>query len=147
MTDQAVDVKRDPMQEFKDKVAERLRDQIGDLIPDEALAKMVEDAMQKAFFEGRVTKKWDGYRHSETSEPPWFVSEVKGLVDARVKEAVINEMNKRAEDLDKIIEERLEAGMSQMVLKTIDDVFRNAFQQVGFNLQQDINNAMQNIGN
>jgi hypothetical protein len=86
-----VTVSNDPMKEFRERVAAKLREDIGAMLPDEALAAMVQQAVRDQFFKPRTIK--DGHFH-ERIEPSWFVAEVtksaepviKAIIEAYVKE-------------------------------------------------------------
>jgi hypothetical protein len=66
-----------PQQTFENNVKERLRKDIGELIPDDVLSALVKTAIQETFF----TKKKDGYKTEES----WFETEVKNLLRPKLE--------------------------------------------------------------
>lgn len=62
------------MEDFRKRVLEKLKSDIGALFPDEALVKLVEEAVKKQFFEERKT--FDEYGRLKTCKQSWFVEEV-----------------------------------------------------------------------
>ena len=64
---------KDPMQEFQDKLKAKVREEIADLLPDEAVQRLVESAVRDTFFKPREVKV--GYSGTEL-HPSWFVEEV-----------------------------------------------------------------------
>lgn len=61
-------------------VAERLKlSPIGDLVTEDDLREIVKDAIQKTFFEERITRTNDGWRNNDVRKPPLIV-EVMGEV-------------------------------------------------------------------
>lgn len=63
----------DPLADFKARVADKLAKDIGEMLPDDALATMVQQAVEKTFFEPRRVHERYG---ADTFEPGWFVAEV-----------------------------------------------------------------------
>jgi hypothetical protein len=76
-----------PMQTFEEKVKAKLKDTIADMLPDEALAALVQRAVDERFFKPR--KEQVGYNTVE--KPSWFAEavaqEAKPLIDAYIKRA------------------------------------------------------------
>ena len=66
---------------FQDKLCERLRADIGDLLPDEVLRKLVEESIQKIFF----TKQQGRYGQLENS---WFEKEVESLMQPLLRSKI-----------------------------------------------------------
>ncbi len=50
MPDQALATKTDPLSEFQKRISEKLRDDIGNMMPDEVLKEMVNRALEEQFF-------------------------------------------------------------------------------------------------
>lgn len=76
----------DPMTAFREKVLEKLRADIGAMMPDEALAGMVKEAVEGEFFKRR--KSTDGYGRVVEDKPSWFVEEVAKLGQPIIKDHV-----------------------------------------------------------
>lgn len=70
-------------EDFQGLMVERLRADVGKLIPDEKLAELVEQVIQKMFFTRKETTSEYGSRISE--EPSWFEVEVEKLLQERAR--------------------------------------------------------------
>lgn len=77
----------DALQNFQDKIAEKLRNDIGALLPDDALSKLIERAVEENFFKERLVKTGD-YHGTTKKEPSWFVQAVREMTEAMVREHV-----------------------------------------------------------
>ena len=81
MTDVAIS--SDPMREFRERVAEKLRADIGAMLPDDALIAMVQQAVENEFFKERTVN--DGQYHTKVI-PSWFVTEVTKAAEPILRE-------------------------------------------------------------
>ena len=94
----------DPMQAFQERVKEKLRDDIAGMLPDEALAQLVQRAVDEEFFKKRTVKVGGAYSSATEERPSWFVQEVtkvaKPLLEAMVRDYVAEhtEVIKKAVD-------------------------------------------------
>jgi len=82
MTDNALT----PQQSFEENIKDRLRADIGGLLPDAALSEMVSKAVQTIFF-NRTEKKEGSWGHT-TVIPSWFEQEVAKLLNQRIKDDI-----------------------------------------------------------
>ena len=108
---------------FQDKVYERIRDSIGDLMSDEDLKRLVEASMQKAFFEDREVPS-RGYGYPAERKPSWLVEKVAELLKDRVEAAVKEWVAANPEAFEKAIEEAIAKGMFGLVLSYFEDKVR-----------------------
>lgn len=76
----------DPMEEFRQRVLEKLRADIGAMLPDEALTGLVQQAVKEQFFAER--KLTDSYGRVTDSKPSWFVEEVAKLGEPIIREHI-----------------------------------------------------------
>ena len=68
-------------QAFQEHIKGRLREDVGKLMPDDMLAKLIEQAIKEMFFTRRVDRS--SYRDRDL--PSWFEDEVAKLLAAGVK--------------------------------------------------------------
>lgn len=133
-----------PQQTFQSKIEERIRTDIGELIPDEALAEIVERAMQKAFFEGRpIVDHWGS--KTGRSDHPWFVQCVKDVLDKRVESAVSNWIASNDAQVTSMISEQLDAGISNCLVRAFSRIFAEDMRTFENNLEQRIRSAKGSI--
>lgn len=75
---------KNPMDEFRERVTEKLKHDIGEMLPDEVLQQLAQRAVDEQFFKERevVTGGWD----SETGKrPSWFVEEVAKIAEPIIR--------------------------------------------------------------
>ena len=101
---------------FQDRMFERIRDQMGDLMTNEDLKKIVEAAMEKAFFEERV----DRSNYNTITHPPLFVVMLQKLLHDQMKEALQQWLTDHPEEVSKAINETLSKGITKIMQDHID---------------------------
>jgi hypothetical protein len=75
------------MSAFRERVLEKLRADLGSLMPEEALAGLVQQAVQDQFFKERRIPQ--GNYSADRVEPSWFVAEVAKLTTPMIREQVL----------------------------------------------------------
>jgi uncharacterized hydantoinase/oxoprolinase family protein len=107
---------------FKEKLMERIRDSIGDLISDDDLKNILEAGVDSALFERREIK--DDYGRIKTI--PSLVDEavsthIKERLDARVKEWLLE----NPEKLEQAVNEAVTDGLGKILVQSVSNMFRN----------------------
>jgi hypothetical protein len=125
-----VAVKTDPMTAFQEQLRERVRNDIRDLLPEDAVAGLVKQAVDAEFFKARRIDEGYG-RWSE--KPSWFVEEVvkaaKPIIEAAVQKTVAD----NPAVVEKAIKEYLDENrLTVAVASRLDAVLSSAI----YNLQQ-----------
>ena len=108
---------------FQEKMYERIRDSIGDLLTEEELKKIVETAMDKAFFE--KVRHHDGYRTSETD--PILVVQMRSLMAAKVEAQCKIWLDNNKDIVEKAIKEQLDKGFLELVKGALEGMMSGAF--------------------
>lgn len=121
---------------FQEKMNDRIRDSIGDLLSDEDLQKLVERGMEEVFFRGRIVM--DNYRQIEK---PCLIhamvqEHIKPIVEAEVK-VFIDENRELVAD---VVKQTLEVGAGSMLLKAMDKMFNNSLANYQGMLINDLRN-------
>ena len=104
---------RNPLGDFGTKLEARIREDIKELLPEDALQRLIEKAVNDSFFKPRVLPRFSGgrYRTETYDAPSWFVTAVteasEGILKRMVKEFV--------DDQEEVIE--------QVVTATLQDHF------------------------
>lgn len=101
-------------QAFQERMFNRIREQMGDLMTDDELKALLDSAMQKAFFEERVLR--DSYGNVRESKPPYFVELVQKELQNKVQVAAQEWMANNPETVEKLIQETIAKGMANLVL-------------------------------
>lgn len=84
-------VSKDPAQAFQDRILEKLRSDIGELMPPEVLRELFKRATEEAFFKPRtiMEPRTETWRDPQTKTvPPWFVEEALKMGEPLVKQAI-----------------------------------------------------------
>lgn len=94
----AVVENKNPMEEFKDKISSKIREDIAGLIPEDVIKQLIERAVEEQFFKPRIEN--DPYNHYNKKEKPsWFVE----LVVKHSEEYIKEEIKRYAEENKEVI--------------------------------------------
>ncbi len=104
-----------PSKTFEQRMFEKIRDHMGDLMTDEDLRKLVGSAMQRAFFEPRINTDYSGYGQPEKL-PPLFIDMVQKNMQNAVSDAVSRWIDEHPEQVTKALTETIEAGIFGMMV-------------------------------
>lgn len=121
-----------PQQAFEDLIKDRIRDDIGKLMPDEALQKIIEKAIEGAFFTQRITK--EGSWH-ERVEPSWVEKHIRSLLEAQVRAHVDKWFQDNRERMSEIIETGIKETMPGMLVKLLEGFWDAKLYSFQANLQ------------
>lgn len=114
---------------FQQRMFEKIRDQMGDLLTDDELKKLLANAVEKAFFEPT--------RGSYNSvEPPMFVKLIQKAMENRVHSAVTEWMNENPEQMEKAIQDVLKNGMFSAVMTVFEQRMSHPIHMLAENLRQ-----------
>jgi hypothetical protein len=119
-------------QSFQERMFAKIRDQMGDLMTDDDLKKLVDVAMKKAFFEDRRTG--EGY-HS-TVKPPLFVELIEKQLREEVSRVVAQWVAEHPEDVTKAIDAALAKGIFGLVVQHFESKTSMPLYQLAENLKQ-----------
>ena len=124
---------------FEEKMKERIKDSIGDLISDEELKKLLDAAMYDVFFKPSKIK----INSYDYKDGPSFLQEiVKELMEEKVRDEIKNYINDHKDDVNKIISDVVQEGVGMSFVKSLQNIFRNDLYQ----LQGNIQNTLMNKG-
>lgn len=127
-----------PTQNFQEKVAEKVKDAIGDLITAEDLVPLIEESVKKILTEERTVQKAQGYGY-ETVEP-LLEQLIKPHLDKQLRELADDYFTAHPEELSKAIKEVLGDG----ILKAMQRVIENRMQQPIYELTNKIEEVFRN---
>lgn len=122
------------IQSFQEQIAERIRASIGELMPAEVLAEMVNRAMEDAFFKPRYAKEGYGYNEKLVEKPPFLADLIKEVMQKQVADELQKWMSENSEQIQQTIKEFVEKGAGEIVLSAITDKFAPALQMMRMNL-------------
>ena len=110
---------------FEQRMKERIRDSIGDLISDEDLTKMVDRSLEEVFFKPRPNPKYASYYNAgePATIPPLLYELVKEVMEANVQAAVREWIGSNQEAVNAIIQKVVQEGSGTAILKALDNMF------------------------
>ena len=106
--------------DFQTRMFERIREQMGDLLSEEDLRKLVEKAVEKAFFEERIERQTYG---RDIVHPPAFVEMVKVEAKPMVQAAVDKWMRDNADEMGERIDQIIRDGIAGVIADHINIAF------------------------
>lgn len=112
-------------QPLHEKVYERIRDSIGDLMTDEDLKILVDEAAKKAFFE-----PIPGSRTYDSPTQPFLVQQIERLLQERVRDAVNEWFTNNPDIITGLIDEAISKGFVKVVALHIDNKMSNAMSEL-----------------
>ena len=122
---------------FQDKLKKRIQEQIGELMSDEDLKRLVDAAMHDAFFKPKVRN--NGYHTTE--EPAVLESILRDLLRSQVQTLVKEYLKENAEVVEKIVKQTLEVDFATIVAAGFNQLFQNDLYQ----LQTNISNRLSQL--
>jgi hypothetical protein len=115
---------------FNEKVFERIRESIGDLMSDDDLKLLVNAAMQKAFFTDQYEPaRYHGGSTTRTG-PPLIVQEIKKLLEEQVKKSVDVWLVEHSDECKRLIDDAIAGGVFKMVMTHIENKFHGPMQNL-----------------
>ena len=103
-------------QTFEQKMFAKIRDQIGDLMSEDDLKKIVDQAMKKAFFEERRTSI--GYR--DEIKPALFVEMMEKEFKSQVNSSINAWIKDNQETMEKLVYQIVNDGIFKAVLNALE---------------------------
>lgn len=116
-----------PQKSFQERIKDRIKDDIGKLMTDEELAAIVNRSVEDIFFGNRKVKiTGSGYRSGEYQDAPPFIHELlHKLMVKELTEQVDKWLKEHKEGVLETINDVIERGMANAVIKTFEDKFSN----------------------
>lgn len=127
---------------FEDRMKQRIKESIGDMITDEELSKIVQKGIHVAFFESKILT--DSYGREIKPDDPLIVDIVKSCVSQKVNIAVKEWFAENPEKVTLIVDKVIRDGIFKIIIQEIESNFRNAFNSFGQEIQNNITNMISN---
>lgn len=95
---------KNPMEEFQDRVKDKLKADIGSMLPDEVLSQLTQRAVDEQFFKERevVTGGWNSRTEKR---PSWFVEEVAKIAEPIIRQHIEHFIETHKQDIEAAIEQ------------------------------------------
>jgi hypothetical protein len=111
-----------PEQSFQEKVKARIRESIGDLMPDEMLQQLVSRAVEDAFFKRIETSNYYG---RQEHRDPWLTLFVREQLEKQVQSAVEAWMGANADKITTLIQQTLDGGILTCIARAVSRQFES----------------------
>jgi hypothetical protein len=127
-------------QSFEERVYEKIRTDIGSLMTDDELKKLVEKSIDRMFFTEREIpgSRWD----NATKKPPLIFEAVQAAVGAKINELVRQYVLDHADLYAKAIEEALGKGFFNIARSYFEASVNSAMQPSLWNIQESLKTAL-----
>jgi hypothetical protein len=130
-------VKTNPMEEFQNKLKEKVRSDIASLLPEEAITELVKKAIEEEFFKRQSINEGSGSWPKWVEKPSLFVQEVIKASEPIMKE----EIRKAVEQQRPLLEEGIKQYLAENNLTIIiATAIAQAMQTNTYQVVQDIMN-------
>ena len=116
---------------FEDRLRDRLRANIGDVMSDEDLAGLVERGLDDLLFKERLRKeRRGGYNPETTYDPPLLQELLMAELRPLLKQAVADWLAEHQDEVMAAFDQTMEQGLGQAMLTAFAQLFDNALQPV-----------------
>lgn len=119
---------------FNERMKDRIKDSIGELMTDKELSEIVHRAMEEIFFKPMVIK--DGYHSKEA--PPFIHQLLKELLTDEVRVAVSEYIGENKEVVLTNIQQVISLGMGKALMDAVSFSFQNDLIVLENNIRQNI---------
>lgn len=137
-----------PMQNFENKIKDKLTKDIGDLIPDEALRALIEKATEECFFKDQRIVVGSGFNATTTLKDSVFKEIVKELLAERMDFLVREWIESNKDEMTRQLKDYIEASTEEAMMHCIRTMFFGGFEamksDILFKVTDQVN---QNINN
>lgn len=124
---------------FEEKMKDRIKESIGDLIGDEDLKKLLDAAMYDVFFKPSKVKisSW------ESKDGPSFLQEiVKELMEEKVRDEVRAYINSHEDVVNKIVSDIVTEGVGLAMMRAMSSIFQSQM----YTFEANVRNQLANKG-
>lgn len=123
---------------FQERMFERVRELLSELLTEEEAKALVERAIQESLFK-HETVRVGGFSGYDKVQPSRFEELVKEAVEPVIREAVTTWLAEHSEEVKVSIQEVTERGIAGTVVKLFREEMRQPMYEMGGKLQQVIN--------
>jgi hypothetical protein len=108
---------------FQERMMDRIKASIGELITDDELRKMVQEGVHKAFFDKRETQSSWGHVEFINS---WLEEELRKLLNESVRQMVQDEVNLHTKEVLGMVQKIVQEGAGKAIVAALSDRFTGA---------------------
>lgn len=122
---------------FEERIYAKIRADIGSLMTDEDLKKLVDTTMQRVFFTKRERARHGGWGE-QYFDPPLIEEMVKELLEPTLQKAMVEWLEAHQADTLKICREALAGGFTQAVARALDFRMGQVFANLSVSLAEQL---------
>jgi len=104
---------------FQEKISDKIKESIGDLITDEDLKPLVEKSIEKLLTETRKIKRTGGYSSYEDA-PPLLIEIIEPLIKSQIQTQVTKYVIDHPDIFDNIFNDIIKTGFIKVMINHID---------------------------
>ena len=130
-----------PQQTFEEKIKDRIRADIGDLIPDEMLREMVKRSLEDFFFKDTEHQKTYG---GIEKRPGWFHNFLKGRLERRLDKMIYRHIVNNGQQMIALIEADFIKEAPRIIMAAFVKNLMEAPVSYGMNALMDFENRIRN---
>jgi hypothetical protein len=142
MTDTALT----PQQTFEENIKNRLRKDIGDLVPPEVLSALIEKAMKEMFFTREKKPEHSGYNAKMIELPSWFDKEIKSLIEPLIKSHLENWLESNRSDIEAVLLGEITKNGPKLLAGLFVSIISGKASEAGYSMVNDLTNRMRERG-
>ncbi len=137
-----------PMETFMERVKAKLRDDIGSLLPDEAVSEMVQRAVDEEFFKPRLVPKpgRSTYSNDTIEKPSQFQEMVLEAVTPIIQKRVLKIVKDHDEEINEQIQKTINDGITKLFLKSFDEIVKNALGSFTWKISSAVESTLRSNG-
>ena len=123
-------------QTFEEKLMERMRDSIGELMTDQDLRQIVDRGIDQVFFKERKTHTGHGYSQRTEVHPPLITEFLTKAISDQIEQQVAKWAAENSELIEQKVVELIEQGAGDMLLATINRHFSDSLLIFGNSIKE-----------
>lgn len=129
-------------QQFQEKMKERMRAAMGELMPDDVLAEIVAKGINEAFFT-KVPEVRNTYGSIyQPEKPSWCVDFIQKECERQTAKEVQRWIKENESKVAEILEQCLKNGLASAVVHALDTMLKDAMYNLRSNIQQSLGRAI-----
>lgn len=126
---------------FEQKMSDRIKDGIGDLITDEELKKILDRSMEEIFFTLRPNPRKTYSNNEPEKLQPFLYDLIKELMLPQLNILLKEYLAANQEEVMKALKEVVTAGAGQAMINALNSQFQTQFHMFQSNIQNQINRS------
>lgn len=97
-----------PFEEFKENLSNKIKNDIGSMLPEAVVTNLIEKAVHESFFKERQVNVGSSWSSRYETRPSWFVEEVAKAVEPMMREQVNLYIEKHKNEIENEIKKYIE---------------------------------------